>query len=126
MRTAFFCIFVIFAILGSKGESIHIGTNTFYPAFTNSSAEGSLREYCLKGETIRNWTKLFAFRQFKNLDSPKNYIARMSDDYARKFPGMTFASGGMESKNRWFVDYLVYENSNAFSKWLLPIFVNPR
>jgi hypothetical protein len=109
MKILFICIFACIAVLDCNAQSIQIGTNTFYPAYTNSSSDGFLREYCLKSETVDNWTKLFAIRQFKNVDSPKGYINRMGDDYRKKLPHMTFASGGQESKNRWYIDYLIYE-----------------
>jgi hypothetical protein len=76
---------------------------------TNSSSAGFLREYLLPKETTGNWTKLFAIRQFRNVESPKDYIDRMGEEYRKKLPHMTFASGGQESRNRWFIDYLMYE-----------------
>jgi hypothetical protein len=33
----------------------------------------------------------------------------MGEEYRKKHPHMTFTSGGQESKNRWFIDYLMYE-----------------
>lgn len=111
MKALFICIAACFAILDCAAQSIQIGTNLFYPAYTNSSSAASLREYCVKPETIDNWTRLFAIRYFKKVASPKDYIARMGDEYHKKLPHMSFASGGQASKNRWFIDYLIYEKN---------------
>src|SRR6267154_3368013 len=94
---------VCLAALRCDAQAVQIGTNMFYPAYTNSSSEGFLREYCLRAETTDNWTKLFAIRHFKNVESPKDYIDRMGEEYRKRFPYMKFASGGQESKNRWFI-----------------------
>jgi hypothetical protein len=118
MKALLICSSVYLAALGCHAQSIQIGTNIFYPAYTNSSSKGYLREYCIQSETTKNWTKLFAIRHFKNVESPKDYIDRMSEEYRKKLPHMKFASGGQESKNRWFIDYLIYEKSGPkFYEW---------
>jgi hypothetical protein len=109
MKSFFFPILFLLLALRSEAESVQIGTDIFHRAYTNSSSTGSLQEYCLSGETVKDWTKLFAIRQFKNVDSPKDYITRMADDYHKKLPWMTYASGGEKAKNRWFIDFLMYE-----------------
>lgn len=109
MKSFITLAFICFAALHCGAQVIQIGTNTFHPAYTNSSSEGFLREYCLRAETTDNWTKLFAIRHFRNVESPKDYIDRMGEEYRKKHPHMTFTSGGQESKNRWFIDYLMYE-----------------
>jgi hypothetical protein len=109
MKSLLILVFVCFTALRCDAQAIQIGTNTFYPAHTNSSSEGFLREYCLQAESTDNWTKLFAMRQFRNVDSPKDYITRTGEDYRKKLPNMKFASGGQKSKDRWFIDYLMYE-----------------
>jgi hypothetical protein len=116
MRPLLLLAFV--AALHCGAQSIQVVTNTFYPAYTNSSSKGFLREYCLRTETTNNWTKLFAIREFKNAGSPKDYIVQMGENYHKKLPQMTFAAGGQEAKNRWFIDYLMYEKSGPkFFEW---------
>jgi hypothetical protein len=118
MKSLLILAFVCFTALHCDAQAIQIGTNTFYPAYTNSSSEGFLREYCLRAETPDNWTKLFAVRHFRNVESPKDYINRMGEEYRKKLPHMTFAAGGQESKNRWFIDYLTYEKGEPkLTEW---------
>jgi hypothetical protein len=90
-------------------QNIRIGDAQFFLAYTNASADGYLREYCLRNETTNNWTKLFAVRHFKKVESPKKYIGQMAQDYRKKFPQMSFASGGDDKKNLWLIDYVVYD-----------------
>jgi|SRR5882672_4524267 len=102
----------------AHAQSVKIAGEVFYPANTNSSAAGFLKEYLLHKETLNDWTKMFAIRHFKKLDSPKDYIDRMADDYRKRLPWMKFASGGQESKNRWFIDFLMYEkNGPKVMEW---------
>ena len=118
MKSLIALAFVCFATSRCGAQTIQIGTNTFHTAYTNSSSRGFLREYCLPAETTNNWTKLFSIRQFRNVESPKDYIDRMGQEYHKKFPHMTFASGGQKSANRWFIDYFVYEKGGSkFLEW---------
>lgn len=105
------------SITCSFAQGYEIAGVVFQPVYTNSSDAGYLKEYLPVGQTSNNWTKLFAVRCFKDLASPKDYIAGLGEEYRNKYPGMEFASGDQQSKGRYFIDFLAYPLVNA-SKYL--------
>ena len=118
MKLLFPCIVVYLSIARSHAQSTNIAGKIFFPAYTNSSSNGFLKEYLIHNETLDNWTKLFSIRNFEKMDSPKAYIARLGDAYHKKFPGMKYATASQESKNRWFIDFLTYEPKGPkFMEW---------
>jgi hypothetical protein len=118
MKTFQLIFALLLSVICSEAQPFTIDGRTFHPAFTNSSNAGYLKEYLLTGQTLENWTNLFAVRCFKDLDSPKDYIARMQYEYRVKYPNMKCATGGQESRNRWFIDFLAYPKEKSESKFL--------
>ena len=93
---------------GRAAQTYTIADRTFYPASSEASAAGYLKEYVPAGQSLKNWTNLFAVRWFRDQESPKDYIDHLGLEHERRYPGMKYASGEQESKNRWFVDFLAY------------------
>ncbi len=102
---------------GARAQTIKIAGETFRPAVTNVTSVGYLKEYLPAGQKLTNWTKSFGFTCFVNVASPSNYIHNLCTSYHRGYPEMKFGSGGQESRNRWFADFLVYPKTPA-SKYL--------
>jgi hypothetical protein len=117
MRLLLFVLLV--SVVHSDAQSYTIITNAFFPAYTNASDAGYLKEYLQAGQTLNTWTNLFAVRCFRDLDSPKNYIDDMAIDYQRKYPGMKFAMFNEKSKNRYFIDFLAYplDKKSKYFEW---------
>jgi hypothetical protein len=103
----------------SFAQNYEVAGVVFRPAYTNSSDAGYLEEYLPAGQTLDTWTNLFGVRRVRNLDSPKDYIARLGNEYHKKYPHTTFASGGEQSKNRYFVDFLAYplDKKSKYLEW---------
>ena len=116
MRILFF---LLFTTACSFAQSYEVSGVAFHPAYTNSSDAGYLKEYLPAGQNLDTWTNLFGVRCFKNLDSPKDYIARLRNEYHKKYPHMKFASGGQQSKNRYFIDFLAYplDEKSKYLEW---------
>jgi len=118
MKLVLLCSAIYLAVTCSHAQSTNIAGNIFYPAYTNSSSKGFLKEYLIHNETLDDWTKLFSIREFNKMDSPKAYIARLGDAYHKKLPWMKYATASQESKNRWFVDFIMYEPKGPkFMEW---------
>jgi hypothetical protein len=77
MKRLLFLIVFCFLVLDVHAENFTIAGNDFHPAYTNSSDEGFLKEYLPDNQTLEDWDKLFGVRYFKELDSTKDYIARL-------------------------------------------------
>ena len=111
------CIALFTAIWSSHSQSLVIGEQTFHLASTNSSGEGFLKEYLPQNQTLENWTNMFAERYFKKPQSPRDYIVKMNKDYHEKYPRMAFATGGDNSGNRLWTDFLMYDTGKKVSEW---------
>ena len=102
-------LFVLLAFVARAGaQTFKIGGETFHPAGTNSSDAGYTRAYLPAGQTLDNYKKLFGVRCLKKTPSPRDYINGLATAYHIGYPEMKFGSGGQESLNRWFADFLVY------------------
>ena len=93
-------------VLRSQAQTYTIAGDTFHLVSTNVSDAGHLEEYVPAGQTLKDWTKLFGVRSFKNIISPRDYITRLKDEYHEKNPGMSYAWGALQSSNVWYVDFL--------------------
>jgi hypothetical protein len=102
---------------GAGAQTLKIAGETFHPVDTNSSDAGYLKEYLPAHQTLTDWTKSFGVSSFSRVASPSNYINNLCAAYHRGYPEMKFDSGGQESRNRWFADFLVYPKTPA-SKYL--------
>jgi hypothetical protein len=51
-------------VLGASPAPIEFDGESYLPAFTSDQPELRLVEYVRTGETVENWTKLFAVRNF--------------------------------------------------------------
>jgi hypothetical protein len=98
-------------------QTFTIARENFHPALTNALSAGYIKEYLPAGQTSADWTKSFGVSYLKKVASPRNYITNLCKSYHRQYPEMKFGSGGQESRNRWFADFLVYPKT-ADSKYL--------
>ena len=50
------------------GKDVKIGNQKFELAFTNITEKEVLKEYVLKGETLKNWSIMFSRREFLKIN----------------------------------------------------------
>jgi hypothetical protein len=100
-------------------QTFKIGGETFRPAGTNTSDAGYIKAYLPAHQTLDNWKKLFGVRCLKKVASPQDYINGLAASYQKEYPGMRFGSGGQESRNRWFADFVVFPKKpeSKFLEW---------
>ena len=61
-------------ILGASPAPIEFDGEQYLPAFTSNLKEFRLVEYVRAGETVENWTKLFAVRNFPGQRDPREAV----------------------------------------------------
>lgn len=112
-------LFLLLTATCASSQSYKVAGVVVRPAYTNSSDNGYLKEYLPAGQSLDTWTNLFGVRCFRDLDSPKDYIARLGDEYHKKYPHMKFASGGQQSRSRYFIDFLAYplDKKTNYLEW---------
>ena len=97
-------------------NQITINGNKFVFQNTAQVDEGSIEEYTIEGESLDNWTHLFAIRKFHNIESTKSYIMNMGSIYKESFPHMQFAYGQAGDSDEWWIDYITYKKKKMFMK----------
>ncbi|HXC99550.1 MAG TPA: hypothetical protein VN048_09425 [Verrucomicrobiae bacterium] len=117
MRTLLLLFGLLPFATSAGAQTFKIAHETFHPALTNLSSAGYIKEYLPAGQTSADWTKSFGVSVLKKAVPPRSYISNLCKSYHRQYPEMKYASGGQESRNRWFADFLVYPKTPA-SKYL--------
>lgn len=64
------------ALVAASPAPVEFDGETYVAAFSNSEPALSLVEYVREGETVENWTKLFAIRKFSLGHSPQEAVAQ--------------------------------------------------
>src|SRR5688572_18761798 len=62
---------LLFPIVAAGAGSIRFDGETYEKQFTSSKSDIRLAEYVRRNETVKNWTKLVAVRNFPKLTDPK-------------------------------------------------------
>src|SRR3712207_2635100 len=63
------------AVLASSPTAVEFDGEAYLPAFKSNQPTMRLVEFVRDGETVENWTKLFAIRNFPTGDSPRRAVA---------------------------------------------------
>ena len=118
MKTAIITLFlaIVLTITGDA-KDLTVGGEVFESAASPSSTQSAVEEYVLRGQSLKNWTRLISVRHFPNISSPKDYITNMAAEYRKLYPQMKFAVD--QSDGRWFFDCIMYPRDNGpkFVEW---------
>ena len=122
IKTTLLAVFLASICCGTLAaeESVKVGSDIFHIASSESTDEGTLKEFVPAGETIENWSTMVAVRHFKKMHGPRLYIENLAEAYRRSMPHMGFATSRVGSAQAWDIDFIMYDRdkqTDGFVEW---------
>lgn len=100
-----------FPLPASPPMMVNVTGQDFFLADSKQSDSMAIAEYVPSGETLSSWTKLVSLREFKDLDSPGEYIGKMAEKYEAKFPDGKAEVGHSDDEKLWYIDFTMHSDS---------------
>lgn len=104
----------LFPFAAASAGSIRFDGETYEKKFTNDNPEIRLAEYVRRDESVNNWTKLIAVRNFTKLTEPKAAAANLAKVLQQQNPHARFQLLASKDGSEAQIDFLTWaENADS-------------
>jgi len=98
-----------FAALGATPQPIEFDGEKYEASFFSTQGNVRLVEYVRPGETVENWTKLFAVRNFTSSHSPQQAVQAFESIVKQHNPLAGVRTLVKEDRSEAMIDFLTWE-----------------
>ena len=115
--TLLFSFSLLFSGSVLSAANIKYDGEVYSNKYTKNSPPINLVEYVRKNETIKNWTKLIAIRNYTNLNNPKAAATNLARTVKQHNSKANFHILESKDKTEAQIDFLTWPKSNKYMEF---------
>lgn len=110
----FLAAFPAFPIVVFGADAVQFDRETYSKKFTSSAPDIRLAEYVRSKETLKNWTRLVAVRNFMKLNDPKSAAIELAKAVKRQNPRAQFQILTKDDGSEAQIDFLILAGDSDY------------